>query len=45
MQDAAEEREIDLDDYMPPVPEGIPFGYALYETVTRARRCPRCSGR
>jgi hypothetical protein len=34
MQDAAEEGEIDLDDYMPPVPEGAPFGYALYETVT-----------
>jgi hypothetical protein len=28
------EREIDPDDYMPPIPEGHPYGYALYETTT-----------
>lgn len=26
--------EIDLDDYMPPIPEGTPYGYQLYETTS-----------
>lgn len=26
--------EVDPDDYMPPIPEGHPFAWALYETTT-----------
>jgi hypothetical protein len=32
--DDGKEGEIDLDDYMPPIPEGADFGYVLYETTT-----------
>ena len=31
-EDAAE--EIDLDDYMPAIPEGAPFAWVLYETTS-----------